>query len=823
MKRNGKRILTLLMALMLTLTTLGGIVGTASAQEIVATDAYVLKFEGEGSKPYLYGSRYEFKHSYNDPAAGESSVWTYWNCPEIFNLVNTVSGSSIAAYCTDADTSTTGNTSYRRINLEDSTYHEAGAAAKLRSIILNAFPRKSVAEVAAAANAAGFPVAELSQGELISATQQAIWETTHGDKYTVNDHSTGLRGMSAYDEADFVYPESLEATLTGNTEANMESIYNYFLSLEGTDPVNDAVSEYSFENTAYSAVEEADGTYTITVTFDVNTAIDAGDQLTLSATCGDETQSEALKAGANTVTFTGLDDKKAVTLEINGYEQGGDVYLFDAVGERAASQSMVGYDDSMLPVHAEIVLTPDRSLTIHKTTGDDNRTPLANIEFKIYKVGTLADYISGELAIGDIPTGDDLTNYATDDNLVAVLTTDADGLAGFTFGQEDWVYLVVEQGNDVIVEAAAPFFVCVSTIDMETGEADYTVDIYPKNTVITENVIIDKDVTEIGNDSDTFDVGQTHTWIIQSSIPSGMATGLKYDISDKLDYRLTYQGNIVVTVAQDDAPANSENVILTPETDYNVIPGTDVDADGNTIDTFVVSLTSSGMQKAAAAAEADKENTYEVRVYFDAVINVKADLGTKLPNQAHVDYTNNVGLGIGADSDKPEVHTGGLNILKINAQDGKVLSGATFKIARLASEGETADYSFTVDGHTFALVYVSFYANAGLTGDKVTSVTTGTDGTAVMYGLAYGDYYLVETAAPEGFNKLLQPVAVEITATSHITGEEAGSYVTVKNSAEFTLPETGGTGTAVFTVCGIAIIFSAGAMFLLLREKRKSV
>lgn len=823
MKRNGRRILTLLLALMLTLTTLGSIAATAFAEETVTTDGYVLKFEGEGSKPYLYGSRYEFKHSYNDPASGESSVWTYWNCPEIFNLVNTVSGSSIAAYCTDADTSTTGNSSYRRINLEDSTYHEPGAAAKLRSIILNTFPRKTVAEVAAAANAAGFPVVELSQGELICATQQAIWETSHGDKYTVNDHSTGLRGMSSYNEADFVYPESLEATLTDYTESNMESIYNYFLSLEGTDPVSDAVSEYTFENAAYSAVKAEDGTYAITATFTVNTVIDEGDQLTLSAACGDATHSEALKVGENTVTFTGVDDLKAVKLEINGYEQGGDVYLFDAVGGRTTSQSMVGYDDSLLPVHAEITLTPDRSLTIHKTTGDDDRTPLANIEFKIYKVGTLEDYISGELTIGDIPTGDDLTDYATDDNLVATLITDADGLAGFTFGQEDWIYLVVEQENDVIEEAAAPFFVSVSSINTETGAVDYTVDIYPKNTVITENVIIDKDVTEIGNDSDTFDVGEIHTWIIQSSIPSGMATGLKYEITDKLDYRLTYQGNVVVTVARDDAPADSEDVILTEETDYKVIPGTDVDGDGNSIDTFVVSLTPSGMQKAAAAAEADKENTYEVRVYFDAVINVKADLGTGIPNQAHVDYTNNVGLELDADSDKPEVHTGGLNILKINAQDGKPLAGAAFQLARLASEGEAADYSFTVDGHDFDLVYVSFYANAGLTGDKVTSVTTGADGTAVMYGLAYGDYYLVETAAPEGFNKLLQPVAVEITATSHITGEAEGSYVTVKNSAQFQLPETGGAGTAVFTLCGVAIIFSAAAMFFLLREKRKSV
>ena len=140
MKYPIKRLFAVLLAFVLAASSLAGM--PVSAQE--SPTAYVLRYDGQDAKPYLYGSRFEFKHSYNDPAMGKGSVWTFWNCPEIFNLVSTADGSSIAAYCTDADTSTKSNTSYRRINLEDSSYHATGTAEKLRSILLNTFPHISV-------------------------------------------------------------------------------------------------------------------------------------------------------------------------------------------------------------------------------------------------------------------------------------------------------------------------------------------------------------------------------------------------------------------------------------------------------------------------------------------------------------------------------------------------------------------------------------------------------------------------------------------------------------------------------------------------------
>lgn len=818
---NAKRLLAMVMAVLLAVT---GMTFAVSAAEAETTNAYVLHFDGAGSVPYLYGSRYQCKHSYSDPEAGENSVWTYWNAPEIFNLVNTANGSSIAAYCTDADTSTTGNTSYRRINLEDSSYYASGAAERLRAVILNTFPRKSVEEVAAAANAQmGDVIRNLTQGEVISATQQAIWEISHGDKYTVNDNYTSIRGMSSYDTSEFVYPESLEGCVESeNTAANIETLYNYFLGLEGQEPLEDAVSEYTFENVMCSAAEAEDGTYTVTVTFDINTVVDAGDELTLRATCGEQVYTEDLKAGANTVIFTGLSQPKAVTLEINGYEQGGDVYLFDAVGDRTVSQSMIGYDDSKLPVHGEVVAAPDRVLNILKTTSDSGKEPLANIRFDIYLVASMAQIESGEVMLSEKPTADEIAKYQTAENLVTTLTTDAQGFATYNLTQNGWpdgVYLIAEQFSSATTGPVDPFFVVVPGTAASGDEYVYHVNISPKNTAET-GPDIKKDVTQIENNWDSFDVEQLHTWIIRGGVPAGIADATHYVITDTLDYRLSYRGDLTVKVGLETDEAGTEAVTLIPETDYELTVGTDVDAEGNTVDTFCVELTPAGMDAVAAAVGTGEAADFEVRVYFDAVINTHADMGVQIPNQAHLDYTNSAGIDYAADSDIPKVVTGGTNLLKVEAQKSLPLEGAIFRIARAATGEEIAAGStekLMLNGAQTDVVFVDFYATADLSAQKVSQAASGQDGKIVMYGLAYGTYYIVESKAPAGYNLLSAPIQVEIDGTSHTQAE----VITVTNT-RFVLPETGGMGTGVFTAAGIAILAAAAVLILIGSRKKRT-
>ncbi len=828
-----KRILTLALALLVGISAIAGTAVTASAEEIQRTDSYVLTYDGAvegyeyGSLPYMYKSPFQMHHAYNDGTAN----WDYYYSNEIFQLVNTTrlaeggtgAYASIPVYCTDADTSTRDNAVYRRINLEDSTYHQSGAAARLRAVVLSSFPYiQDVSAIAASANAwleanGQTTIQNLQIGEAMLATQQAIWEITHGDYYTIIDPYVRC---GAYDGSGSVYTLNSAETETEFTNDNIVGLYNYFLSLEGMAPLADAVSEASFENVVYTAVKEEDGTYTLSASFHVSTVVGSGDELTLSASCGSQVQSVPLtEAGNYSFSFTGMAQDQEIRLEINGYQTGGDVYLFDAEGDRTSSQSMIGYDNSRLPVHGEAVASPDRIINILKTTSaDDGKMPLANIEFELYRVAAMAQLESGEVVLGEKPTAEEIKAYQTSANLVTVLKTDVQGLASFNFtenGQPDGVYMVVERYSAATTGPVEPFFIIVPGTTEDGEGRVYTITVNPKNTTET-GPDIQKDVTELDNDHDTYDADEIHTWIIRGGVPAGIGTAEKYVITDVIDYRLTYtKGSPEVKLFT----RAGEELLLTKDTHYTLAEGT-TEVDGRTVDCFTVSLTAEGM--AYVAANLGEGNAVpEIRVYFTATINPNASMGEEIPNQAHLDYTNSAGVDYDADSDVPEVHTGGTGILKTST-DETPLAGASFKIAREATEAELADpnaakETLTVNGKSLTVVFVDFYPTRNLSGEKTFEVTTDDQGVAVFSGLAYGTYYIVETKAPAGYNLLIAPIEVEINAESHME-EKAVKVINTK----FTMPETGGIGTTIFTVTGLAIMGAAVVLLIISTKKRKA-
>lgn len=847
MKYPIKRIFALLMAAAVCLGAVSGMRVSASAEETVPeTNAYVLSYEGNvdgyaySGYPYMYTSPFGMRHSYNDPATG--AKWSYSYSNEIFHLINTARISeggegayaSIAAYCTDADTSAERNTAYRRINLEDSTYHTPGSAAKVRAVILNSFPYvQDMGTIADAANvwlqANGMEqIQQLNVGEAMVATQQAIWKLTHGEKYTINDPYTGFQG---YDGSGAVYQINADEVETEYTENNIAGLFSYLMALDGIGPRMDAVSEASFEKVTYTDALQEDGSYTVTVTGQVNTTVSGGDEMTLSARCAETVINQPLSAaGGFSFTFEGLPERAEVELQINGYQQGGDVYLFDSEGDRTTSQSLVGFDNSYLPIHAEITAKPDRVLDILKTSSaDQGKEPLANISFDIYRVATMEQIETGKVILGENPTAEQVKSFAIPANHVVKLTTDIQGKASYNFtanGMADGVYLVVEQYSPATLGAIEPFFVLIPGTKTDGTGYRYTVAVSPKN--ITETgPEISKNVTQIDNNSDSFHVGQTHTWILRGTIPAGLATARRYEITDTLDYRLTYTKGSPRVVVYNRA---GEETALTAGDHYILAEGTKA-VDGRNVDHFSISLTPAGMTFVVDALGKGSALP-EIRVYYDAVINTDAQMGTQIPNQAHLEYTNAPGIDYEDDSNEPEVHTGGKHLLKTDTA-GTVLEGAVFKLARLATEAEIQDDTITkrkltIDGEEKNVVFVPFYASVDMSGEKVMEVTTDKNGKAVFYGLAYGEYYVVETKAPAGYNLLTNPVKIEIHESSHITRDmnlldekQAVIDNTLKViNVKFVMPETGGIGTTVFTVAGLGILGSAGLLIALNSKKR---
>lgn len=109
------------------------------------------------------------------------------------------------------------------------------------------------------------------------------------------------------------------------------------------------------------------------------------------------------------------------------------------------------------------------------------------------------------------------------------------------------------------------------------------------------------------------------------------------------------------------------------------------------------------------------------------------------------------------------------------------------------------------------------------TKEEATEVTTDKDGVANFAGLKEGTYYLVETEAPAGYNKLTEDKEVVVKAPDkdgkpeNITAN-ISQDIDVPNNTGSVLPSTGGIGTTIFYVVGGILV--AGAAILLVTRKR---
>ena len=137
-----------------------------------------------------------------------------------------------------------------------------------------------------------------------------------------------------------------------------------------------------------------------------------------------------------------------------------------------------------------------------------------------------------------------------------------------------------------------------------------------------------------------------------------------------------------------------------------------------------------------------------------------------------------------------------------------LLPGAEFRLYKTVGE---------------ATYYAQFNTTGLLTGwttDATASgVTMTSNGTSplVLNGLDAGTYYLEETKAPDGYNKLTAPITVTISKEGAVSPAENG-IVYVSNNTGTTLPSTGGMGTTLFYVIGGGLMVAA--VVLLVTKKR---
>ena len=239
-----------------------------------------------------------------------------------------------------------------------------------------------------------------------------------------------------------------------------------------------------------------------------------------------------------------------------------------------------------------------------------------------------------------------------------------------------------------------------------------------------------------------------------------------------------------------------------------------------------------------------KNHTGEtITVVYTATLNKDAVIGMNPnTNKAVVEYSNDPTTG-GTGTSEPsivDVHTFDFTIYKYylkdqnNKEDKTALAKAEFELYKGNTEGTAADEQAKVnivdEGEG---VYRQATADeAKATGFTSAKIVSDADGKVLVKGLDAGTYYLRETKAPEGYNKLLSDIKVEIKAnydpktgklTSYsvdytyngttTTGKEikdtkTSPEVAVENKTGAQLPSTGSKGALMVTLAGI-VLFGA--------------
>lgn len=330
-----------------------------------------------------------------------------------------------------------------------------------------------------------------------------------------------------------------------------------------------------------------------------------------------------------------------------------------------------------------------------------------------------------------------------------------------------------------------------SLCSLDTTEPSVIIKEKNSDTTIEKKIMIDGDEKV---DSNSAGIGDTVNFKITITVKDGAPKG--YVLHDKLSGLTFDPGSLKVEIGTRELTANTDYTLVANPTDGDSFDVEFIDGKLKPNDVVVV--------------------TYSATVAADATI---AGAGNK--NTAQLEYN-------GKHSTKEETTTyvWKLNVHKY-ALDSKnkevALSGAKFVLYRM--DGDTKEYAKLTNGRINGWV-----TNMG---DAAILETSG-EGNILIEGLNVGTYYLEETEAPVGYNKLTKPIEVKITATSDATGvsetveyknssetsytQATDATVKVLNKAGTQLPSTGGIGTTLFYVIGGGLM--AVAAVLLVTKKR---
>ncbi|MGN0757647.1 MAG: SpaH/EbpB family LPXTG-anchored major pilin [Candidatus Ventricola sp.] len=319
-----------------------------------------------------------------------------------------------------------------------------------------------------------------------------------------------------------------------------------------------------------------------------------------------------------------------------------------------------------------------------------------------------------------------------------------------------------------------------------------------KNEVPTNVKTVEEDSTGNYGEKNDADIGQTVNF--RSTI-TAQAGAENYVFHDTMSAGLTYTDVTGVTLNGETVEASNYTVVTEGLTDGC---------------TFEVRFTQ-------AFCDTLKAND-QIVISYTATLNENAVIaGDGNPNTSKVSYGDSSNTKYTPDS-QTKTYTWDVDVFKYtNKMTGE---GADAKTEEIGLAGATFTLSKKADGSTpIALVSeennVYRVAKTDETG-TVTEITTDATGKFTIKGLDADTYYLTETAAPAGYNKLAGPVTIVIGENGVVNGTteapQGVNEVKVLNQSGTELPSTGGIGTTIFYVLGG--VLAVGAVALLIAKRR---
>ena len=325
-------------------------------------------------------------------------------------------------------------------------------------------------------------------------------------------------------------------------------------------------------------------------------------------------------------------------------------------------------------------------------------------------------------------------------------------------------------------------------------------------------------------DNDTVSIGQVVKYTVTGSIPD--TTGYdqyQYIIHDELSNGLDFVNDAKGAAVSDNAVKVAVAFTDTSVTDASTAPTT------ATLDSTNNKKMSLDLSAWVKANQTNKGKEFTVTYY--AKVNANAVVTEK--NKAQLEYGNKPGETTTATPSEAKTPTYPLDINKIKKGSDEKLAGAKFRLYSSEADAKANDESKAIKvSPVVAGVAGNYVVDPESTTTEFESVKSieGKSYNLHINGLKAKDYWLVETQAPEGFNKLANPIKITIAKSTDVDvnkwtiskdgKDESDKIIDIENSTGSLLPSTGGAGVVVFA--GVAILLVFGVVVSFIRDKRKA-